>query len=393
MHFDAPSRVSKRNNDLMLEMRTKNGARLPVYTEHHRFEMTYVIPEDQPKLRRIKYQQLEAFPVKVDLGGRYTQGDYKPHDIPWTKHIQGLYRMPAVRAGVDDENIDEAEHAFPDAEKRWLQLLHVRFGHMPMATLKKLPHYLVNFPKSVADALEALPYDYKLNCPICAKAKMKAMPQKPSKESARHDHWGSLISSDLNGPLPVSFQDKYEYCINFVDAYSGWHHVYGMKTKSGTEVAYTIAKFIADTSTFGDVKHLLTDDGNEFRNKHVAKLLLQKGIGHTYGMAYAHSNARAERGWSVLNPIVRSMFGTAQLNHVHWPSAYRQAAYVVNITPRQYPHLANDEFPKGPWLTPYYLCKRVHPDAAQLLPWGCEIFARVPNELRISKLEFVGVRG
>ena len=297
-------------------------------------------------------------------------------------------KMPKVYSGMDQDNDDELVDTQSDQDKQWLKTLHSRFGHMTLSNMKKLPEAIADFPQKLAERLKALPDDYDLNCEVCAKGRMHKMPQSASKTTDKFTAWGHQIHSDLTGPLPISFETKDVYAICFVDTFTKWISVYSIPDKTGETIASAFATFLADTAEHGPVLKIVTDGGREYDNKIFRSLCLNRQIRHYMTMPYeSDSNGRAERVWSTLLPIVRCMLSESGVGHHHWPCAFRQAAFVHNITPRKYSPQHQFAY------TPYYMARKQYPNMQYLVPFGCLVHARVADKNRVSKLDEISVKG
>ena len=72
--------------------------------------------------------------------------------------------------------------------------------------------------------------------------------------------------------------------------------VYFLKSKNDTESA--TKKFIADTTLYGRIKSLRSDNGSEFKSNDFQKLLCDNSIRHKMSAPYSLlQNGTAERNW------------------------------------------------------------------------------------------------
>ena len=62
----------------------------------------------------------------------------------------------------------------------------------------------------------------------------------------------------------LSFGEKYIYAICFVDHYTGYIQIYGMREKTAATTADCLRTFLADTAIFGPIYNLLSDGGGEY---------------------------------------------------------------------------------------------------------------------------------
>ena len=123
---------------------------------------------------------------------------------------------------------------------------------------------------------------------------------------------------------------------------------------------------------------------------------------------YEHnSNARAERAIRTIMAKTRSLLQYAGMKSSHWWAAARQAAYLNNVTPRQYHNELVWENPSqeeeggyiegSKWSSPYALTYGRHPDVSHVRIFGCFGYAVIQKEEReakkLGKLANVSHRG
>ena len=83
---------------------------------------------------------------------------------------------------------------------------------------------------------------------------------------------GELIHCDVCGPFEMPSFRGYRYFVLFKDDFSRYRRVYFMKEKS--EVSSKLEEMLAEARTSGNtVKELLSDNGLEFDNEKVRKIL------------------------------------------------------------------------------------------------------------------------
>ena len=108
----------------------------------------------------------------------------------------------------------------------------------------------------------------------------KAAPHALSGGGERDKESMYRVYSDVAGPLPPSTIHGFTYLVNFVDGFSGYGWVYGMKDKSAASIVQAMKQFLADAAPLPKVKIIRTDNGREFENKEEMQLLLDRGIKH-----------------------------------------------------------------------------------------------------------------
>lgn len=86
-----------------------------------------------------------------------------------------------------------------------------------------------------------------------------------------------LYQADLVEMIPHSRTNKgYKYLLTIINCFSKVAYALPLKTKSGPEVANALTVVISSNR----MKHLQTDQGLEFYNTHVQKLMKKYGINH-----------------------------------------------------------------------------------------------------------------
>ena len=100
-----------------------------------------------------------------------------------------------------------------------------------------------------------------------------------------------VLGIDFMGPLSPSFGDIYFLLV--VDYVSKWVEAIACPKND----AITVVGFIQRNllSRFGALRTIISDKGNHFANKVLAKLMSRYVIKHMMGLAYhPHSNGQAE---------------------------------------------------------------------------------------------------
>ena len=118
---------------------------------------------------------------------------------------------------------------------------------------------------------------------------------------------------------PVA-KDGLKYAVSFVDDYSGAIFVYFLKNKSDTVAATEV--FLADSSRFGEIKRLRSDNGTEFTSDKCKSLMVKKQICHETSAPYSpHQNGTAERSWRSLFEMARCLLLDSKLPKSLWTYA------------------------------------------------------------------------
>jgi len=124
------------------------------------------------------------------------------------------------------------------------------------------------------------------------------------------------------------------------------------------------------------IKRLRCDNGKEYLNKDIYRLVREKDILMEPCPPYVHQlNGTAERyNRSIMN-TARCLLSEAKVNHRFWPEVIKTAAYLKNRT------LANTLENK----TPHEILTGKKPNISNLRLYGSRVFVRVPEEKRKSK--------
>ena len=193
---------------------------------------------------------------------------------------------------------------------------------------------------------------------------------------------GEVIHTDVCGPFCYSFSN-YRYFVLFKDDYSGFRFVYFMKAKS--EVPEKLKWMLAECKARGiTVTELLSDNGGEFDNAEVQKILHESGIRQRLVMPYTpQQNGCSERENRTLVEAARAMrLAHEELPQALWAELINTAAYILNRT--------------GPssveGKTPYELWYNKKPKITHLRVIGCTAYVHVPDQQR-KKLDTKAEKG
>ena len=144
---------------------------------------------------------------------------------------------------------------------------------------------------------------------------------------------GELIHCDVCGPFEMPSFRGYRYFVLFKDDFSRYRRVYFMKEKS--EVSSKLEEMLAEARTSGNtVKELLSDNGLEFDNEKVRKILQQHGVKQRLITPYTpQQNGCAERDNRTLVEAARAMlYAHSNLPKRLWAELVNTAAYIINRT-------------------------------------------------------------
>ena len=168
-----------------------------------------------------------------------------------------------------------------------------------------------------------------------------------------------------------------KYFMTLLDDFSKRIHIYLLKTKDGVQKC--ISHFITQMdSQYGlRIKVLRTDNGKEYINQQVERILEQSGITHQTSIAYnPQQNGRAERINRTLLDKVRFMLIESGMQKKFWGEAIVTAAYIHNRSPKK---SLDHKTPEEIWTG-------TKPDLSNLRMFGCKADMYVPEQKR-SKMD------
>lgn len=143
-------------------------------------------------------------------------------------------------------------------------------------------------------------------CTDCFKGKQHRFPFHRSELSI--SKVGELVHADVCGPMEEVSIGGSRYFLLLKDDYSNYHIVYFMSHKSETEEKVRHFLKFAETITGNKIQTLRTDNGLEFVNIKIKKLLEKKGIIHETTVSYSpEQNGKAERDMRTIVEAARTM--------------------------------------------------------------------------------------
>ena len=199
-----------------------------------------------------------------------------------------------------------------------IQKWHEILGHCNVDDIGKL--------ESVVDGMK-ISAKSQFKCETCIMGKQtQDISRTPDRRASKPLE---LVHTDLAGPIGPTSNDGFRYAINFVDDFSGTIFVYFLKQKCDAAVA--LKRFLADSSRFGKVKCLRSDNGGEFTSSDFQEILLQNSISHERSAPYSpHQNGTAERNWRTLFEMARCLLLQSGLPKELWTYAVAMSAYIRN---------------------------------------------------------------
>jgi transposase InsO family protein len=242
-------------------------------------------------------------------------------------------------------------------------------GHASYTTLAKLPF------------LRHLELTYGNDpCVICIRAKAHKLPFARVVQHATPTL--QLVHSDTCGSFALSDTSKI-HVIAFVDDYTRYTWAYGIENKKAATVkaVFDLWKAEVEKQSGKELKALWTDGGGEYE-KELDRYLKAIGIHYQITAPYTpESNDIAEQINQTLLEMMRSMLYQANLPSRFWIYALDTAVYLKN----RLPHAS---IRHG---TPFEMFRFKLPRYEHLRPFGCILYAFVPEERRPKQHKFLPV--
>ncbi|KFD64371.1 hypothetical protein M514_23395 [Trichuris suis] len=258
----------------------------------------------------------------------------------------------------------ESAHSAVDT-KASLEQRHHRFGHRdPNAVKKLLTDGLVHGLILEGSEHELPP------CECCIRGKLNQQPFPNSKSRATKPL--GLIHSDLCGPMRTATPSGNRYCLTVIDDYSRYAVVWLLKHTS--HVPNAIQEIIRECTTQVGYKPkvLQTDNGKEYINEWLLRLLKQQGIKHQTTVIHTpQQNGVAERKNRSLQEMAKCMLLDSNLPTRFWGEAMLTATYLQNRLPSR----SVSKTPKGLW-------DGKRPNVSHIRIFGSKCFTFVPKQLR-----------
>ena len=280
------------------------------------------------------------------------------------KRYGGLFKL-AVRS-VKPTSPNEVNVT---GKENLLQLYHERLGHQNKRHVKSLLDREFNVTVKMDSEL----------CEGCIYGKAHRLPFGTREKTTKP---GERIHTDVCGPFEESMSG-FRYFVLFKDDWTKFRTIYFIKEKS--EVAEKLSQFIAETKTTGHlIKELLSDNGKEFDNREVRRILQKEGINHRLTMPYTpEQNGTSERENRTVVETGRAiMHAHGNIQQSLWAEMIRTANYILNRT--------------GPssvaWTSPYELWYGKKPSLKHLRIIGSTCYVHVPKQQR-HKMDRKAIKG
>lgn len=268
--------------------------------------------------------------------------------------INRLYRLqmratPGISANLS-ERIDQKES---------LQLWHERLGHAN--------HLLV---KRTIDVKDQSPPDSSCRGCLLGKQHRDSFPSGPKR---RETVPGAVLHADVCGPCTPLSLGGAKFFLLIKDDATNFMFAYFLKGKG--EVLTAFQRFLIDWEKMTDhkVRELRSDNGTEFLNKEMERLLLSKGIKHRTSIAYCpEMNGFIERSIRTVSECARSMIHGSGLQSYLWAEACLTAVYILNRLPSK----------AIAYKSPYEALTLEPPQLQHLRIFGSDAYVHVPDVKR-----------
>ena len=242
------------------------------------------------------------------------------------------------------------------------QQWHEAFGH-PSPEYRKDNNYSDAFtiPKVLND----------WQCETCITSKSTKRKPISTTPGERCKNPFDLINSDLSGNFSKESFGKSNYYVTFIDNCTRYAWIYPIRAKSDTVKVF--ADFIQERWVHNQavIKRFRTDNGGEYVNAEMLKVLTRFGIKDDRTPAYSHeSNGIAKRYNCTIITATSSMLTGLPL--ASWAEAVGTAVYLRNRLP-------NRSIGKS---TPYESLYNKKPSINHLRPYGTKVFVHLPEEKR-----------
>ncbi|GJX52152.1 putative RNA-directed DNA polymerase [Tanacetum coccineum] len=233
---------------------------------------------------------------------------------------------------------------------------------------KRLGHPSDQVLKVLKSSLKITKPDHNDPCDICHFSKQTREPFPLSDHTS--ESLGDLIHLDLWGPYRITSREGYRYFLTIVDDFSRAVWVYLIKSKD--EVFGYFVEFVnlIANQFLKRIKVIRSDNGTEFINNKMEKILKEKGIIHQTSCAYTpQQNGIAERKHRHLLNVARSLLFQGNIPLCFWTDCILTATYLINRLPSSV--LAGR--------SPFCMLYGREPSLSHLRCFGCLCFSSVLN--------------
>ncbi|KAK3930023.1 Copia protein [Frankliniella fusca] len=272
-----------------------------------------------------------------------------------------LYRMIMY---VDVESANNSVSMSSEAD-----LWHRRLGHPGKSYLKQVCK-MVDGVGNIGDGNGL--------CEICVEGKQVKLPFHGTRERATRPL--ERVHSDLCGPIAPTAYNGVRYFLTFLDDFTHFAVVYGLKEKSEVFEYFKLYEARV-TNRFPDKKifNFRCDNGGEFVNRNMRQLFAEKGIEYEPTIPNTpENNGVAERLNRTLLEKARCMLLGSSLRKSFWIESLLTAVYLLNRSPTR--ALDGDKVPAELWYG-------VRPNLQKLRVFGCNAYVCKSKEQCAGKFD------
>lgn len=269
--------------------------------------------------------------------------------------IRMLFRCTSTKG------IDSCLAARECGSSESLQQWHRRLGHINIATIKSMIKNNVISGINLSDENDFF-------CEECQLGKLQRSSHPVSEK--RNVEKGECVHVDLCGPMETTGIGGARYFMLVKDEATTFRMIYCIKEKS--EVGENLVDFLRFVRNSADVKikRIRCDNGTEFINAKVQKILSENGIVIERIAPYtAEQNGFIERDNRTVQESARTMLLSSGLSASLWPEAVRTAVYILNRSTNS----------RSTQMTPYERWFGNKPQLDHLKVFGTVGYAHVPK--------------
>ena len=195
---------------------------------------------------------------------------------------------------------------------------------------------------------------------------------------------GELFTTDLSGPFYDSFTKK-RYLLIFKDVFSKFRYGYCIREKS--DAKSVLEEVLVHAKNLGhQIKELLSDNGGEFDNDEVRRILSKLGAKQLLTAPYTpQQNGSSERDFRTIVEMARTFkYSNSEVNFPNaiWAELVTAAIYVLNRTGKS--SVQNK--------SPYEIWMGKKPRIKHLRIIGSKCYAHIPDAKR-KKMDKKAVKG
>lgn len=266
-----------------------------------------------------------------------------------------------VRMVFRHKTVERACASIEKVSANTLQQWHRRLGHVNTATIKTM---------CSNGSVSGIKLTDQINffCEECQLGKMHRSSHPVSERLVLEK--GECFHVDLCGPMEQTGIDGVRFCMMLKDEGTGFRFVYFLKQKS--DAVEFLEDFLLKASNVWNakIKHIRYDNGTEFINNDVTKLMSKHGIILDRIAPYTpEQNGVIERDNRTVGESARTMLIASGLSKALWPEAMRTAVFMLNRTTNK----------KNTKQTPYELWFGQKPYLGHIKVFGTTGFVHIPK--------------